>query len=69
LLYPEDRLARLAQQQGFDLLALAPAMQRHADATGEFLHGLPNGKPGFGHWNAKGHALAASLIGRHLCGN
>ncbi len=69
LLYPEDRLAHLAQQQGFDLLALAPAMQRHADATGEFLHGLPNGKPGFGHWNAKGHALAASLIGRHLCGN
>ena len=50
-------------------MALHRRCERHADATGEFLHGLPNGKPGFGHWNAKGHALAASLIGRHLCGN
>jgi hypothetical protein len=42
-------------------------MQRHADASGEYLHGFPNGKPGFGHWNERGHALAASLIAAGLC--
>ena len=42
-------------------------MQRQADATGVFLHGFRNTKPGFGHWNQAGHALAASLIARHLC--
>jgi hypothetical protein len=65
--YPERRLGALGERHGFDVVLLGPGMQRHADATGQFLHGFPNGKPGFGHWNPAGHALGASLIARHLC--
>ncbi len=67
LLYPERRLTQLAQRHGFEAVMLGPQMQRRADATGGFLHGFPGGRPGFGHWNKDGHALAAELIGRHLC--
>jgi hypothetical protein len=67
LFYPETRLLRLARENGIDAVGLGPEMQRYADATGSFLHGFPNSKPGFGHWNQAGHALAASLIARHLC--
>jgi hypothetical protein len=67
LFYPETRLLRLARENGIDAVGLGPEMQRYADATGSFLHGFPNSKPGFGHWNEAGHALAASLIARHLC--
>jgi hypothetical protein len=65
--YPEVRLERLGQQHGFEVLALGPDMQRYADVTGTFLHGSPNAKLGFGHWNQAGHALGALLIARHRC--
>jgi hypothetical protein len=67
LFYPEERLAALARQRGFDLLALGPPMQERADATGAFFHGFANTKPGFGHWHEAGHAAAAGLIAGRLC--
>jgi hypothetical protein len=67
LFYPETRLMRLARENGIDAVGLGHDMQRYADATGSFLHGFPNSQLGFGHWNQAGHALAASLIARHLC--
>jgi hypothetical protein len=67
LFYPEERLEALGRQDGFEVVALAPAMQKVADEKHEFLHGFPNTKPGFGHWNEAGHALAADLIARDLC--
>jgi hypothetical protein len=67
LFYPEERLQRLGAVYGFDVLALAPQMQRAADEKHVFLHGFENTKPGFGHWNAAGHALAAELIAAGLC--
>ena len=67
LFYPEERLEALGKQDGFEVVALAPAMQKVADEKHEFLHGFPNTKPGFGHWNEAGHALAADLIARDLC--
>jgi len=67
LFYPEERLRRLGGDHGFDVLALAPAMQRQADEKHVFLHGFQNTKPGFGHWNEAGHALAAELIAAELC--
>jgi hypothetical protein len=67
LFYPEERLQRLGEQAGFEVLALAPQMQRQADARHLFLHGFANTKPGFGHWNEAGHALAAELIAARLC--
>src|SRR5438128_2593732 len=67
LFYPEARLGRLGEQRGFEVIALAPQMQRAADAKHVFLHGFPNTRPGFGHWNEAGHALAAELIAAELC--
>ena len=67
LFYPEERLEALGRRDGFEVVALAPAMQRAADKKHVFLHGFPNTKPGFGHWNEAGHALAADLIARDLC--
>ena len=67
LFYPEERLQRLGAEHAFDVLALAPAMQRRADEKHVFLHGFENTKPGFGHWNEAGHALAAELIAQDLC--
>ena len=67
LFYPEQRLEALGARAGFEVVALAPAMQKVADEKHEFLHGFPNTKQGFGHWNEAGHALAADLIARDLC--
>jgi hypothetical protein len=67
LFYPEERLQRLGQSSGFEVLPLAPEMQKRADATHVFFHGFANTKPGFGHWNTAGHATAAELIAERLC--
>ena len=67
LFYPEERLQRLGEANGFEVLPLAPEMQRRADAGKVYLHGFPNTKPGFGHWNEAGHAMAAELIAERLC--
>jgi hypothetical protein len=67
LFYPEERLQRLGEKNGFEVLALAPEMQKRADAQHVFFHGFPNTKPGFGHWNEAGHATAAELIAARLC--
>lgn len=67
LFYPEERLQRLGDAHGFEVLPLAPQMQRRADAQRVYYHGFPNTKPGFGHWNEAGHAVAAELIAERLC--
>ena len=67
LFYPEERLQRVGERAGFDVLALAPQMQRRADASGAYFHGFDNTRPGFGHWNEAGHAMAAELIANRLC--
>ena len=67
LFYPEERLQRLGEEHGFEVMALAPEMQRRAEAGRVYLHGFPNTKPGFGHWNEAGHAMAAELIAARLC--
>ncbi|HUQ75535.1 MAG TPA: SGNH/GDSL hydrolase family protein [Burkholderiales bacterium] len=67
LFYPEQRLTGLGERHGFDVVALAPEMQKRADATQTYFHGFANTKPGFGHWNEAGHAAAAELIAERLC--
>jgi hypothetical protein len=67
LFYPEERLQALGARYGFEVLALAPAMQRRADAEHAYFHGFANTKRGFGHWNEAGHAAAAELIAARLC--
>lgn len=67
LFYPEQRLQRLADREHFEVIPLAPEMQKRADATHVYYHGFSNTKPGFGHWNEAGHAAAADLIAGRLC--
>ena len=67
LYYSDLRLADFGELHGISVLNLAPAFQRYAETHSVFLHGFENGQLGFGHWNDKGHALAAELVGRRLC--
>jgi hypothetical protein len=67
LFYPEERLQRIGAASGFEVLALAPEMQKRADAHRVYFHGFPNTRAGFGHWNEAGHATAAELIAERLC--
>jgi hypothetical protein len=67
LFYPERRLRALGERHGITVVTLGEQMQRHADATGAYVHGFRNTRLGFGHWNKAGHALAAELIARRMC--
>ena len=67
LFYPERRLTEFGERNGIEIIALAPQMQRLADASGTYFHGFANTKLGFGHWNKEGHAVAAELLARRLC--
>jgi lysophospholipase L1-like esterase len=67
LLYPERRLRRLADAEGFPALLLAPELQRYAQERKVYLHGF-QANPGEGHWNAEGHRVAGGLIAPFLCG-
>lgn len=67
LFYPGRRIQRLGAEYGFEVLTLAPEMQRQADATRTYFHGFHNTHLGFGHWNAAGHEVAGKLIARYLC--
>ncbi|MFV1966083.1 MAG: hypothetical protein ACC628_11705 [Pirellulaceae bacterium] len=62
LFYPEQRLESLAERKGFEIVTLAQPMQKHAERHNVYLHGFPNTGPGTGHWNQRGHELAAQLI-------
>ncbi len=58
---PEARLERIAARHGIEYLPLLPAFRAETEATGEPLHiGWT------GHWNARGHALAARVLGDRL---
>ena len=67
LFYPERRIRQLGEENGFEVLALAPEMQRLADATRAYFHGFASTRLGFGHWNAAGHEVAGKLIAGYLC--
>jgi hypothetical protein len=67
LFYPDRRIAALGERDGFDALTLAEPLQQYAMRHHAFLHGFPNSKIGFGHWNAEGHRVAGEMIGERLC--
>ena len=50
------------KKHGVATLNLAPALQRHSEQHGLFVHGFENTQLGSGHWNRVGHRLAAELI-------
>jgi hypothetical protein len=59
----ESLTAAVATEAGALFVPLESAFRRYRHATGDALHLLG----GMGHWNERGHALAAELIGRALC--
>jgi len=66
LVYPNERLAALADREKIEFLSLAQPLQTYADQNKVFLHGF--GKEiGNGHWNADGHRVAAELIAAKMC--
>jgi hypothetical protein len=66
LFYSERRLRALGQKRGFLVISLAEPFQRYADEHASYLHGDDRRSPGVGHWNARGHALAAEIIADNL---
>lgn len=67
LFYPDRRIAAVGAREGFAVLSLAPALQRHAERNQSFVHGFDGS--GTGHWNREGHAVAGRLIAGELCRN
>ncbi|MBI1934059.1 SGNH/GDSL hydrolase family protein, partial [Candidatus Peregrinibacteria bacterium] len=67
LFYAENRIAMLGLKERFPVFALGRRMQNAAEANGTFYNGFPRTKPGTGHLNAAGHAVAGSLISEDMC--
>jgi hypothetical protein len=72
LFYPEFRVKKLGEKEGFSVLNLAPQFQSYAKKNQVYLHGFEGtrglrGNLGAGHWNEKGHLLAANIISEHIC--
>ncbi|MDT3778175.1 SGNH/GDSL hydrolase family protein [Nitrospira sp. MA-1] len=65
--YPEKRLRKLGEDEGFPVLNLLYEFQQYAEQHHVHFHGFPNTKLGAGHWNEKGHDLAAKLISKRIC--
>jgi hypothetical protein len=68
LFYPERRLLQLGKSTGIRVITLAPELQAFADRKKVYLHGFKNTAMGSGHWNEAGHAVAAEILARNLCG-
>lgn len=67
LLYPDMRVRALCDRENISVVTLAPAMAEYSEAHKVFLHGFPNARMGFGHWNEAGNDLAGGLIAARLC--
>lgn len=63
----DERLESLARSKGIPVLSLASPFLARARAEGKALHGFANAQPGFGHWNERGHSVAAELLSTQLC--
>ncbi len=65
--YPERRIMKLGERMGVPVVPLVYDFQAHVDEHEGYLHGFQNSRLGAGHWNAKGHDLAASLVAKQIC--
>jgi hypothetical protein len=66
LFYPDNRIKNLGTREGFEVIVLAPGLQRYAQANNVFLHGF-GADLGNGHWNEQGHRIAADYIFDSMC--
>jgi hypothetical protein len=65
--YPVRRLLQAADIAGLPVINLPETMAAEAERLGTPLHGFDNAIPGFGHWNAAGHRVAAAAATRAVC--
>lgn len=68
LFYPERRIKSLARRARIEAIFLAEPFAQYAAMHKVYLHGFPNTQMGDGHWNERGHELAAQHIAQYLCG-
>ena len=66
LFYPDKRIKDLGAKGGFAVINLGPDLLSYAEQNQVFLHGFGSDL-GSGHWNEKGHAIAAEILGRSFC--
>jgi hypothetical protein len=64
---PDSLLEAIAHRSGFRYVPLTPCFQAAVEKTGIFYYGF-GAKRGEGHWNERGHALAAGCIEDALSG-
>ncbi|MCC3415184.1 MULTISPECIES: SGNH/GDSL hydrolase family protein [unclassified Microcoleus] len=69
LYYPDRRLEKLGEREGFRVLNLAEQFKGYTEKYQVCAHGFDNSIPCGGHWNELGHRLASILINRNLCEN
>ena len=67
LFYPDKRIKKLGDKEGFLVINLAEKMKNYAEKNQIFLHGFNNTAMGEGHWNFAGHKIASQIISKQLC--
>ncbi|MEG4022066.1 SGNH/GDSL hydrolase family protein [Microcoleus sp. S13C4] len=67
LFYPDRRLEKLGNREGFRVLTLAEQFQSYAEKYQVCAHGFDNSVPCGAHWNELGHRLASIKISQNLC--
>ncbi len=65
LLYPDRRLAQMANSNGLRVITLAEPLRAAANSLGHGLHGSQ--KFAGGHWNVDGHRAAGEALAQALC--
>jgi len=66
LFYTERRLRQVGQHLGFPVITLAERMQMAATDRKVYFHGFPDTGLGTGHWNERGHQIAADILTKEL---
>ena len=67
LFYPDKRIKKLGEAEGFLVINLANKMKNYAEKNQIFLHGFNNNVMGQGHWNLAGHKIASQIISKKVC--
>ena len=67
LFYPDKRIKKLGDEEGFLVINLANKMKDYAEENQIFLHGFDNTIKGEGHWNLVGHKIASQIISKKIC--
>lgn len=65
--YPVRRLLDIAAENRLPVLNLPARWTIPSDQPAPFFYGLPGSRPGFGHWNARGHQAAGEAAAELIC--